>query len=192
MSAEPPTHKRRLEEPGTADVSFLLQQFERPLPALPAPDENPPVVSVVLRQLCEGPFIATHPIDALFIRNSCYPPLWDRVHHALQLNQSIDVLLVGNPGIGKSIGALNYLAMKCLKEAPGTVILVLHMTCPVVFLPERQEGGGIVARRYSLGRSLSKALLADRGPMFAELFHAFVTKNRGSPNARADQVATPA
>ena len=92
----------------------------RNLAKLPTPTAS--VVDLVDR---EGPWLTdTRQKGKLYIRNNEYGRLWGVIDGLLNEPDGGNLLLLGNPGIGKSM-SFNYITMRCLADRPAVTVAVI-------------------------------------------------------------------
>ena len=100
-----------------------------------------------------GPLLIRTHYDKLFhVVRQCLADTSSIKHHNL--------LLTGNPGIGKSVGALNYLLLRTLAEQPDVVVVTIEIDCVEVFCVDQNQPSKADRRRFPVEQFTSPPLAA--------------------------------
>jgi hypothetical protein len=134
--APPPSHTNAV---GSVFVSTPLP------PPLPATlDPNSKSLQFVERESADGSFICEDRllVTTLVVRPQ-YFSLWARVEKSLleakRAGTRDNHLIIGHPGIGKSLGALNFVLMSCLKAHCDVVIVVVALSGVEIYEHENNQ-----------------------------------------------------
>jgi len=104
----------------------------------------------------KNPYFETA-ISSLYVRSTYYPPLWDEIKANIvsptNSRRPMITIVIGQPGIGKSVGFGNYCVLRCMADLPKTIIIVISLeTVDVLFPPNNnnKEWQKYTARTYLL------------------------------------------
>ena len=143
--------------PGTARLPQCNEQ--RLPPQIPTNAELHPIVTAVTRGPNDGPWVVYSDERDLYIRTDHYPPLYDlhvmpclaaahRSWAAKRSRVSANFLVMGSPGIGKSMG-MNFMLMRSLRQFPEILVITMCVDEVDFFVPDGQNSH----KRYTVLRS---------------------------------------
>ena len=116
-----------------------------PLP--PAPSQKVPIV--VMPNAAQWPWIVSRKTTGPLLIRTHYDELYNLVDRCLA--DTYNLLLTGNPGIGKSLGALNYLLLRTLAEQPNVVVVTMDVGHVEVFRVDTQQPSKAHRQQFPLG-----------------------------------------
>jgi hypothetical protein len=88
-------------------------------------------------------------ISSLYVRMRYYPPLWEEIKEKLisPSKEHMDLtIVIGQPGIGKSVGFGNYCVLRSMMDLTKTIVLVIAMDKIHVLVPR----GGKSWEQYTI------------------------------------------
>ena len=103
-------------------------------------------------------------ISSLYVRSRYYPPLWEEMKKNILSppntspfnRRPMITIVIGQPGIGKSVGFGNYCVLRCMSDLPKTIIIVISVeTVDVLFPPSKNNTGW---QQYSVVTSALRSL----------------------------------
>eukprot|EP00658_Telonema_sp_P-2_P023191 TRINITY_DN19286_c0_g1_i4.p1 TRINITY_DN19286_c0_g1~~TRINITY_DN19286_c0_g1_i4.p1 ORF type:complete len:521 (-),score=60.94 TRINITY_DN19286_c0_g1_i4:80-1642(-) len=100
-------------------------------------------------------------IPALYVRMRYYPPLWDSIRRYIEdppKENTNMIIVIGQPGIGKSVGFGNYCVLRCMADLPKTIIIVVASDKVNVLVPRGDEN---VPSQYTFDASEIRDAVCD-------------------------------
>ena len=121
-------------------------------------------------------------VPSLYVRSRYYPPLWDEIkanilsppNDPLLNYKPMITIVIGQPGIGKSVGFGNYCVLRCMADLPKTIIIVISMETVDVLVPHNNNEWKQFTADTSAIRSLGLELQNLLGTMDVKDHNALV------------------
>ena len=138
--------QRRGRPSASAPTALLLSI--PPLP--PAPSQAVPVA--VMAKVAQWPWIVDRNATGPLLIRTHYDELYKLVDRCLADTSTSfhNLLLTGNPGIGKSLGALNYLLLRTLTAQPNVVVVTIDLGHVEVFRVDKKQQSKAHRQRFPL------------------------------------------
>ena len=143
---------------GTAPIWSTLRAqasisagFLVPIPPLPpAPSQTTPIS--VMPKVAAWQWIVHGGATGPLLIRTHYDTLYKVVDKCLahKSGMSHNLLLTGNPGIGKSLGALNYLLLRTLAAQPDVVVVTIDVDHVEVFCVDKNQQSTARRQRFPL------------------------------------------